>query len=319
MKSIQFTIITFLVFLFQANNLFAQEYFPDHTQDPKWEVVTWNFWGGFCESRIFKTGDQVDLCDGAYIEVWNCNNNEENCRKEGYYQVQNDKVYVRRIVLKDVDGELVEAVNCEEPHLLMYDFGSNQNDTLGCLLNYSYDPLLKEFVVNNISQQEFQGEEREVRKMYFTPFPNNESFVYEMDWITGIGSNVHPFFSFTCFGDHCEIEEQLVKVTLGDKVIYEDSIDFFYPCEGWISNNNTLPPEEKLIVVPNPAENIVSIQGISKYDNLTVKIYDVMGAVKLTHHGPEIDVSSLSSGVYFISMQSSRNNYPVKLTKLIIQ
>jgi hypothetical protein len=71
--------------------------------------------------------------------------------------------------------------------------------------------------------------------------------------------------------------------------------------------------ENHLIVMPNPAKDYVELKSNRKI--ITFKVIDVLGKVVLI--GPfsnQIDISSLESGLYFITVE---NNSYQKIIKFI--
>jgi hypothetical protein len=70
-------------------------------------------------------------------------------------------------------------------------------------------------------------------------------------------------------------------------------------------------------IYPNPAENVLYVQ--SENGNSTYTIYDVTGKVNYTHNSTttnsSLDISSLSSGIYFIQCISGEEVSTIKFIK----
>jgi hypothetical protein len=307
-------ILSIFVFSIIYNKLFSQSFFPDENVVQKWEYVTWNFWGGQCQKRIIKNGQLQDICEGKYIEIFDCDENEQNCLLLGYYRINGDSVLTRL--------NYIDAVDCSKPFGLTYDFGSIKGEELECALNTTYDPFQKEFWISDIQLVEYEEVERLTRFVNFIPFPNAPNVIYHMKWINGIGSNIHPFYSLSCIGDHCEQEQQVTKVIKNGKLIYQDTIlDFSYPCNGWVTEtNDEIIATKSLSLSPNPANSNIVI--LSKENsNISVKyaIYNIQGEVQLQSEqyalGSPIDIRHLDSGIYIAHVMDGKEVLNIKLIK----
>jgi len=76
--------------------------------------------------------------------------------------------------------------------------------------------------------------------------------------------------------------------------------------------------KQKLIIYPNPTKNKVYIERPKSYNSTFITIINQVGQICLSSSlsGNEIDISSLSNGIYFIEL---RNNTKVLRSKLLIQ
>jgi hypothetical protein len=278
-----FLILFFLISIAMYSKLFSQSFFPDEHIFQKWEYVTWNFWGGQCQKRVIKNGNLKEICEGQYIEIFECNENEENCYLLGYYRINGDSVLTRPIGYWNGEN-YVDSVDCSKPFGLTYNFGANIGDELECALNRSYEPAQKEFWIADIQLVEYEEVDRPTRFVNFIPYPNAPSVIYSMKWINGVGSNIHPFYSLSCIGDHCEQEQQVTKVFRNEVLIYQDTIlDFSFPCNGWITKtNDEIDATEFISISPNPANRNIRLTS-NELSNKSVKyvIYDVQGQVQL--------------------------------------
>jgi uncharacterized protein YdeI (BOF family) len=87
-------------------------------------------------------------------------------------------------------------------------------------------------------------------------------------------------------------------------------------------NGNPLPkPKEvtSLVVSPNPAANLVRLKYGKRNSNFDVKITDVNGVVVYTashiETGQQINIASLPSGLYFITINTGKQTITKKLIK----
>jgi hypothetical protein len=73
-------------------------------------------------------------------------------------------------------------------------------------------------------------------------------------------------------------------------------------------------------IYPNPADNIVHIDGDSKFRDVKVTMMDITGKTLMTkvlHNNKNtIDLSSYEEGIYFISIEKDGNKFT---SRLIIQ
>lgn len=293
----------------------AQIKFPDETINQKWEYVVWNFWGGKCEKRILKQGKKIPLCNQNYIEVMDCNSTEKDCYIIGYYRVQNDSVLIRI-------GNSFIPVDCNKPEGLMYDFSAKTGDNLECVINSSYPPLMKNFFVTNTQSIQYESIFRNTQSIDYIPYPNSPEIKYKMKWMEGIGSNVHPFYSFSCIGDHCEQELQLTKVYRDNVLIFQDSIvKFFFPCTGWVGTKTDLEIKTYLTLVPNPTNSSFAIHSDLIIDKPnTVQIFDLSGKIMMkidNYHFDDMIICTPSmKGLYIVQ---TINENKIDNFKLLIQ
>jgi len=87
------------------------------------------------------------------------------------------------------------------------------------------------------------------------------------------------------------------------------------PIEGLSAKSLDFDTAE-VIIYPNPVATIATIQGAS---NTTVRIYDMNGKIVLTQHvasdSETIDLSTLSSGVYYTQVNGLLNTTVLKVIK----
>ncbi len=315
--------LIFLTTIFLIQSICAQAVFPDETQPHKWEYVTWFFWGGQCQKKIILNGDKVALCGTEFIEVFDCDENENNCILIGYYRLQNDSVMMRTNQRFWNGTTHIDSVDCSQPEGLMFDFGAPESDTLVCQINSTNPYTLTDFW--NVQEQiiTYEGIDRQTITMHYRPHPSAPDFLYEMDWIRGIGSTVHPLYSLTCIGDHCEWEQKLTRVFDNGTMIYQDTVlNFSFPCTGWITTSDS-PPVAKptnLTLFPNPVGSSFSIKAervISQKMNL--RIFDLLGrvVVERTNYsiGEMVNVQWLSPGLYHVELANGDSRQLLKLVK----
>lgn len=306
-----------------SNTAYTQDIFPDETQNQEWEYVTWNFWGGYCEKRIIKTGAAIALCGRQYIEVFDCNEQEQNCLRIGFYRIQNDSVLVRPRKYYWNGPILIDSVDCDQPEGLMYDFGVPTGDTLSCMIDGALTPKFSDFWKVHEQTLEYEGVTRKTLSMDFRPYPFSPFIVYNMKWITGIGSNIHPFYALSCIGDHCEWEQQLTRVFRNGALIYQDTtLSFSFPCTKWVTETkNALLDSGSMELYPNPAISGFYLKSnLDSSARLDLSIYDQYGKLvytRLNHPNKEgIDTGFMEPGIYYVQIRGEGIFECIKLVKI---
>jgi hypothetical protein len=87
-----------------------------------------------------------------------------------------------------------------------------------------------------------------------------------------------------------------------------------------LNNENIKITSEKILLVPNPAKQIVSIKNIKAEDYDKIQVFDSTGKKVLSEKqrkDHQVDISSLSSGLYHITLLNS--NLKVKTLKFIVE
>ncbi|MEZ4688402.1 MAG: T9SS type A sorting domain-containing protein [Bacteroidia bacterium] len=237
----------------------------------------------------------------------------------GYFRLRGDSVMVRPKEIVYRNGQWKDTVRCDRPEGLMYDFSAQLDDTLQCRINYplgSYEASTESWSIGS-QQRVFEGVSREVLNMNFRPYTNFPSIIWPMNWTRGIGSDIHPFYSLACMGDHCEIEQQTTRVWLNDTLIYRDTLlRFTLPCNSWVSND----PVEKIGIdlYPNPTKSAVTlrIEGVGE-SRFSGTVFDVFGkkhkALLLKVGENRISLDELSPGMYLIRFEVGGKQYAEKL------
>lgn len=296
----------------------AQGVFPDSADQQVWEYVTWYFWGGMCEMKQIRTGTVTTVCDRAYIPVMECDEKGEMCRLTGYYRLQGDSVLIRTNYAY-LNG-VMDTVVCAEPEGLMYDFGVQPGDTLVCQMNNTFPPTFARFWAVSEEIQDFEGIDRRVVTMHYRPHPSAPEYIRVMRWISGIGSTVHPVYSFACIGDHCEQELKTARVRLNDEIIFSDTT-LLFPCNGWVSPTRD-PAAERTSwrIFPNPASTEFLITGdfpesSSGFDLL---LRDPLGRAlrewQRVMPGQSLDVAGLPAGWYTLQLRAG----PISDTRALL-
>lgn len=118
----------------------------------------------------------------------------------------------------------------------MYDYSMGIGDTVYAGLNMDYvEPDTARFILQAIDTIEILGVERRRFSMMFERC--NEAFLYgTMEWIEGIGSSMHPFYSVECLCDFCEQSLTLLCYDSSGVQLYVDPV--FETCDTLITAIN---------------------------------------------------------------------------------
>ena len=318
MKSIKRN-LAFLIMLVLGGSLGAQSSFPTAEDHQVWEYVIWNFWGGDCQLSFIQTGEEVDVCGHIYTEIYDCYSDINDCNLIGYYRVEGDSVLIRDLEYVWNGSQWEFVVDCELDERLMYDFSARIGDTLVCGINYPVDTTdfwkIDETIIS------YAGIQRRVLQMKFRPYPNIPTAVYNMRWIKNIGSNIHPFYSLSCIGDHCEQEQQLIRVTKNEDVIYLDTVlTFSFPCNNWqTAIEQPEIREEDIIIYPNPTSGMVHIELSTDQKITNIKIYDLWAQEVpfeyFDQNKNELSLNGLTAGTYYVLISLNEQFFIKKIIK----
>lgn len=102
-----------------------------------------------------------------------------------------------------------------------------------------------------------------------------------------------------------------------DNIIYQDSFNNWDTsnCSTILSTDNQIT-NDNFSIYPNPASNNITILGVEDLQKVTISIFNLNGQTLSNIQSPtNIDISSLSNGVYFIKMEQNNQPYLMKFIK----
>ncbi|HWY13122.1 MAG TPA: T9SS type A sorting domain-containing protein, partial [Bacteroidia bacterium] len=102
--------------------------------------------------------------------------------------------------------------------------------------------------------------------------------------------------------------------------IFHFSGDFLGSCIG-LGVNNVLPANNEALVYPNPVNNSVFVKLSAISGKAAVTVYNTLGQVvieakELTDNSAEINVSSLTKGIYILRITNGKE---VSNTKIVVE
>lgn len=173
-----------------TSSVVAQQPFPTASDQPQWTVISYVL-GLPVDTTVFQTTSMIDLCDHSFSVV-----------SDVGFGV--DVVYFRN------DGQRTlfrMSEDCDAREFLLYDLSLNVGDStyVGWQMEQpSLDTTLA--IVEAIDVVEYLGTPRRRYTVRIDRCPDgSEPSVFTQDqWIEGIGSVGHPFYSVNCLCDFCE-------------------------------------------------------------------------------------------------------------------
>ncbi|MFB6342544.1 T9SS type A sorting domain-containing protein [Saccharicrinis sp. FJH62] len=277
------------LFIFAHILVSAQNVFPTYADKPVWyELYTGSTYPArYTTEEIYYNKDTI-IKNKLYNEL-NWNND--------FIRIQDKKVYYRS---KDNNRDF-----------LMYDFGLNIGDTVYCRLfdeKNEYYPDTAVFWVNKIdSIATFEKNWKRFTMCYIPyPYPEDyESTVDTMYWIEGIGSTLHPFYSY---GGVLNMgsKKELLCFSLDGQLIYQNPL--YNRCN--INTSILVTKGDKNIdLYVKHSSNILYFKHESEIKN--VKIYDYSGHCitcrEIFSPEEEINLEYLSPGIYLVVLSTTNN------------
>lgn len=269
----------------------AQYVFPAYSDDPQWNVVE-TFW---FDSEL-KTYDYSN--DSNF-----CGNNYSSYVDHYFFRTEGDQVFMR------------VATVCADPEYLVYDFGLEVGDTM--IAGYFNDYATPtEFRVDTIDTVSYFGINRKRMVMAFDLCGGEleEGGYATMNWIEGIGSDMHPFYPIYCLCDACESWAYLGCYDSSGVQLFGNP----YPgaCDIIIDVPNLLGFTPK--IYPNPVADILFFDPESSKE-YCYNIRSVTNNIILRNHasGPlKVNIVELLPGIYFFELWSE-NGQRIAVEKFV--
>ena len=277
--------------LFFLNVLFAQPYLPMLDEDHTWSV----------DVRFCPFGGPPD----PYTQTMQITIAGEEIVNNITYKVveSSDSHPMSGCLVREENGIVYKYnpdINDEE---VMYDFNLEIGDTFtmldspSCTLGLGTPGLGAELTVTNTSIQMIAGEMRKVIEFSIAPYGAEY-------WIEGIGSN-------TGFEPYVEVLDDTCWSKLACFNV-NGTIYFFNGATA--CDNTTLSVQDnevdKIVLSPNPVQNISILQFPSELNVDTVRIYDITGRVIseeiISKNYMIINAMDYAAGIYFYQAISKK-------------
>lgn len=194
-------------------------------------------------------------------------------------------------LLREEDGKVWERYLYGSTDVLLYDFTANLGDSLVC----GYGDY---FVLDSISIEQIGGVDR--KKFWFGLEYDFIGDPYAMEtWIEGIGSDLGLLFCGSYF--FCGGYYRALCFHQNGELVWQNPE--YNAC--LITDVEEIHDNE-LTVYPNPANNLVCINGVEAAE---VRVYNAIGQMVKTVRGTnEIDVVDLAEGVYLVRIMDAEGN-----------
>jgi len=172
------------------------------------------------------------------------------------------------------------------PDSVLYDFSKNVGDTVSSISHY---PPIRWYIIDTLDSIKIGNNYRKMQRTH-----NN--YGDRGTYIEGIGSNfgIYPFGNNTF--ESCD---ELICFSQNNQKLYPDT-------SGVCQHINSVPiyARDKIKIFPNPANDKIFIEGISK--NSTIKISTILGEILMEAQlqTDNLDVNNLKEGIYFLDIIS---------------
>ena len=229
--------------------------------------------------------------------------------------INKQKVYAR--VLADAYCGCDHCYYCNGKEYLLYDFSAKRGDTVEVLVGgFAYEGTLK-YVVKDVFYETIQPSGESRKHIHLdpvkveSPYYLDEILNRSITWIEGIGNTYYEFIPTNLmsigFG-------KLMCASEGDELIYSTELGRKYECYVDTVIDHTaldlIDGVDLRLVIKDGMLHIESNDGINH-----IAIYDPQGKQLLQSHKSIVDISSLSSGLYLVVVQSEKGIWTKKLQK----
>ena len=189
---------------------------------------------------------------------------------------------------------------------LLYDFSANVGDTINSVGN----PVAIDTVI--VDSIKFISSNSIIRKhiyLHSIRFTNPQTKI----WIEGIGSTYDLFYPTITLPDPLL---NLICYQYNSYTLYPDSINGTNACNNFLTSVNNI--ENNLFnIYPNPTQNTIHITANTITPITSYKLYNSIGSLiqnnKLKNN--TIDISSLSTGIYYLQLQTDKTTQTTKIIK----
>jgi hypothetical protein len=291
-------LILILALLTINSDLFAQQVFPQFTDDAHWNVLEC-FWMD-CYTKTYSYEYDTTFCGQNYSKI---NFTEQD--RSGYFRSDTLKTYFRK------------STNCSDKEYLIYDYSLNIGDTVFVADNHPWNlgNDTMDFVLVNIDTVNYFGINRQRFLMLYDP--SNQGVLFRpMYWIKGIGSETHPFYSFFCLHDGCEQGYQLLCYDSLSTQLYQNP--WLNVCDTTILGTYEL--ENDLSIYPNPFSTEIYIS-LDYPDIISINVYSSVGKkiIEISTNGElinKIETSFLKSGSYILEIRTNQGKIKRTIVKI---
>jgi hypothetical protein len=279
--------------LILAGKTFSQDYYPLIMEDNTWNVLCVTFnppFDNYYSTVTYKLSGDTTFNSLTYKKTYSSwEEIPENWILYGFMREDTDK----QVWLK------TEFATQES---LMYDFSVAVADSV---LVGQQAPV--NLLVDSITTVTINGTER-----YKYWLSGIEDMDYHESWIEGIGSDKGIVWSGSA-GLTGGWYELLCLSNNGEQIFMNPAYDFCYLSTVKIDENIT----ESIHIYPIPTSNSLKFNNINNVEIVSISILDFSGR-KIKEFRPNsevLDISSLTSGIYFLKMNTEKGEILMKFIK----
>jgi len=229
--------------------------------------------------------------------------------------VSEQKVYAR--VLADAYCGCDNCYYCNGKEYLLYDFSTKRGDTVEVLVGgFAYEGTLK-YVVKDVFYETIQPSGESRKHIHLDPIKVESPFYLDeilnrsITWIEGVGNTYYEFIPMilepTGYG-------RLMCMSEGDEVMYSTELGNKYECYVDTVIDHTaldmIDGVDLRLVIKDGMLRVESNDGINH-----IAIYDPQGKQLLQSPKSSVDISSLSSGLYLVTIRTDKGLWSDKFVK----
>jgi len=273
--------------------LSAQQPFPTAADEPRWGVA-WYVMGQYYGIDAFQCSGAIDVCGRSYDVVTGINPGAT-----AYFRNDEQRTLIRK------------STNCDEREYLLYDFSLNVGDTayVGWEMEGGVDTSLT--IVEAIDTIDYLGVPRRRFSILIDRCPSEwEEPLFTTDqWIEGVGSIMHPFYSLICLCDFCETGVGLLCADSSGVALHR------YNPEG--SCDRTIGMSEnmmhKMELRASMDQSGLHIQYPASFDKGMLNVTDALGRTVIDRHVIKsmhnVDLPALGNGAYVVLLSDGRTQW----------
>lgn len=294
MKKLLFSLI------FCVGNLFAQEYKPLLGDVNEWQLTY--CLNGCLTDTYYTDGDTI--VDGMSFKIL-----------DGYHYISRTFLLREEIAERQVHIKIILPDRIEN-HLL-YDFSLEVGDSIK--MNNPVTPFPADggyFLLDSIVNRTLANDEAH-RHFYFSPTSANEISFHNVVWIEGVGS----LSLINAPGGEAAINQiGHLSCAFKETGLVYSNLDSIEGCQPYFLNISEIvnPLEQLIVYTPNFQKKIV-IENAEAVN--FIKVYDLKGrqvanSFHLASSRIEMDLSTVSSGIYLLKMSSKSGEHKIVKVRL---
>jgi hypothetical protein len=303
------TLLAIIFFITFCQTGSSQKVFPSFSDSAKWNVLECVYGIGYtCNTLTYQ----------YQYDTLFCGNNYSVIHMTGY---DSKTAYIRS---DSVRSYCRKNNNCNDKEYLLYDFSMNIGDTTFTSIELWYNSYPSDttaFVLNSVDTIVLNGFDRRVFHLLYNSPGTGTDINRPMDWIEGIGSTTHPFYSLACLQDGCETSWRLLCLDSSGVQLYHDST--INTCDTSYSTIeiNELTSTNHLSIYPNPFDNILTVS-ITNATISEIEILNLVGERINIFKGNKknnlrIDeLNYLQAGIYLIKVHTNKGLLTEKIIKM---